>query len=93
VATEVPVGGADVSTDADGNFYITDEGYPGIFKVGADGILTVLAGTGEDGYSGEGGPATEAKLSEPTTVAVGPDGNLYVSDWGNNRIRMVVLEQ
>jgi sugar lactone lactonase YvrE len=91
VATEVPIGGADVYADAEGNIYITDEGYPGILKVDPEGILTVLAGTGEDGYSGDGGPATETQLSEPTTVAIGPDGNLYIADWGNNRIRMVVL--
>lgn len=92
VATEGPIGGADVWADAEGNIYITDEGYPGIFKVDTEGILTVLAGTGVDGYSGDGGPATEAQLSEPTTVAVGPDGDLYIADWGNNRIRKVVLE-
>jgi hypothetical protein len=90
-ATEVPVGGADVWADADGNIYVTDEGYPGIFKVDSEGILTILAGTGVDGYSGDGGPGTEAQLSEPTTVAVGPDGDLYISDWGNSRIRKVVL--
>jgi hypothetical protein len=92
VATEVAVGGADVWADAEGNVYITDEGYPGIFKVDTAGILTILAGTGVDGYSGDGGPATEAQLSEPTSVVIGPDGDLYISDWGNNRIRKVVLE-
>jgi trimeric autotransporter adhesin len=91
MATEVPIGGTVVRADTEGNIYITDEGYPGIFKVNPEGVLTVLAGTGEDGYSGDGGPATEAQLSAPTTVAIGPDGNLYIADWGNNRIRMVVL--
>jgi len=56
IATEVPIGAADVWADANGSIYITDEGYPGIFKVDTKGILTVLAGTGEDGYSGDGGP-------------------------------------
>jgi sugar lactone lactonase YvrE len=93
VATEVPIGGADVYADSEGNIYVTDEGYPGIFKVDPQGVLTVLAGTGEDGYLGDGGPAIEAQLSEPTTVAIGPDGNLYIADWGNNRIRMVVLQR
>ena len=92
LATEVPVGGADVFADSEGNIYITDEGYPGIFEVDTEGILTIIAGTGVDGYSGDGGPATEAQLSEPTSVAIGPDGDLYISDWGNNRIRKVVLE-
>jgi NHL repeat len=92
VATEVAIGGADVYADAEGNIYVTDEGYPGIFKVDSEGILTILVGTGVDGYSGDGGPATEAQLSEPTTVAIGPDADLYVSDYGNNRIRKVTLE-
>jgi hypothetical protein len=91
VATEVPVGGANVWADPEGNIYITDEGYPGIFKVDTEGILTIIAGTGVDGFSGDGGPATEAQLSEPTSVAIGPDGDLYISDWGNNRIRKVTL--
>jgi uncharacterized delta-60 repeat protein len=91
LATEVPIGGAEVYADADGTIYITTEGNAQIYKVDTDGILTVLAGTGEDGYSGDGGPATEAQLSEPSTVALGPDGNLYIGDWRNNRVRMVVL--
>lgn len=91
VATQVPIGGANVCADAEGNIYITDEGYPGIFKVDAEGILTILAGTGVDGYSGDGGLATEAQLSEPTSVAIGPDGDLYIADWGNSLIRRVDL--
>jgi hypothetical protein len=91
VATEVPVGGTNVWADPEGNIFITDEGYPGIFKVDTEGILTIIAGTGVDGFSGDGDPATEAQLSEPTSVAIGPDGDLYISDWGNNRIRKVTL--
>jgi sugar lactone lactonase YvrE len=92
LATEVPVGGAQVYADAEDNIYVTDEGYPGIFKVDTEGMLTIIAGTGVDGYSGDGGLATEAKLSVPTTVAIGPDGDLYIADLGNDRIRKVVLE-
>ena len=91
VATQVPIGGANVCADAEGNIYITDEGYPGIFKVDAEGILTILAGTGVDGYSGDGELATEAQLSEPTSLAIGPDGDLYIADWGNSLIRRVDL--
>ena len=91
VATEVAIGGAEVFADPDGTLYITDEGHPGIFQVDPDGILTIIAGTGADGYAGDGGPATEAQLSEPTTVAIGPDGDLYIADWGNCLIRKVNL--
>lgn len=75
VAIQVPIGGADVYADLEGNFCITDEGFPGSFMVDTQGILTVLAGTDVHRYSGDGGPAIEAQLSEPTTVAVGPDGD------------------
>jgi trimeric autotransporter adhesin len=90
-ATAVPVGGARVTADVLGNLYVTDEGYPGIFRIDVDGVLTIIAGTGVDGYTGDGGLSVEAQLSEPTTVALGPDGALYISDWGNNRVRRVVL--
>ncbi len=58
--------------------------------VDPDGIITTLAGTGVAGYSGDGGPATEAQLTGNSGVAIGPDGNLYIADGGNHVIRMVV---
>jgi trimeric autotransporter adhesin len=90
-ATDVPIGGAFLCLDADGDLYVTDEKYPGVFKIDHDGVLTIVAGTGVDGFSGDDGAATEAQLSDPTTIAVGPDGALYISDWGNNRVRRVAL--
>jgi hypothetical protein len=52
--------------------FVTDEACPGVLKVDPEGILTILAGTGVDGYSGDGGPATEAQLSESAMVAPVP---------------------
>lgn len=52
-------------------------------------IIRTLAGTGEEGFSGDGGPATDAKLDFPWTVAVGPDDNVYVSDASNARLRKI----
>ncbi len=60
-----------------------------VFKVDALGVLTVVAGNGTYGFSGDGGPATSASLSGPTGLAVDGLGNLFIGDMGNNRIRKV----
>ena len=57
------------------------------------GIITTVAGSDKGGYSGDGGPATKAQLNIPAGVAIGPDGNLYIADAENNRIRMVGLRR
>lgn len=54
-----------------------------------DNDLAVFAGTGTEGFSGDGGPASQASLHEPTGVAVGGDGTVYISDSGNFRVRAV----
>ena len=48
-----------------------------------------MAGTGVSGYSGDGGPATEAQLKSPYRMAIDKDGNLYFSDRDNNRVRKI----
>ncbi len=53
------------------------------------GVITTVAGTGTAGFSGDGGQATSAQLSCPTGVAVDAQGNLYIVDYGNQRIRKV----
>ena len=57
----------------------------------ADGILHHVAGTGEAGLAGDGGPATQAKFNGPKGIAVGPDGNVFVADTENHAIRMIDL--
>jgi RHS repeat-associated protein len=70
----------DVSVGLDGSLYIADRSNHRIRRVGPDGLITTFAGNGIDGFSGDGGPATEARLSSPRTLAIGPDGSLYVGD-------------
>jgi len=51
--------------------------------------ITTIAGTGEPGFSGDGGPADRARLRQPHSIQFGPDGRLYICDIGNHRVRMV----
>lgn len=55
------------------------------------GVIRLVAGTGEPGFSGDGGPASKAQLQRPHSIALDNDGNLYICDIGNHRIRRVVL--
>lgn len=64
---------------------------PGACDPTAAGTICTVAGKGESGYSGENGPALEARLSLPQDTLVAPDGTLYVADWNNHRIRAVDL--
>jgi sugar lactone lactonase YvrE len=92
-------GTSDVTLDAQGNMYIADGGIycsgPGgytVRKVDTHGTITTVAGTGEAGFSGDGGPATKAQLDVPFAVAVDREGNLYITDENNYRIRKVDKE-
>ncbi|MGQ9697996.1 MAG: NHL domain-containing protein, partial [Armatimonadota bacterium] len=79
-----------VAVAPDGTLYIADSGNNRVRRVDArTGIITTAAGTGTDGFSGDGGPATEAQLDYPFDVEVTPTGDLLISDFGNHRIRRV----
>ncbi len=84
-----------VALDKHGNVFIADSQNHRIRRVdAATGIITTVAGTatqigGFNGYSGDGGPAAQAKLNTPTSVAVDATGNLFIADTGNNVIRKV----
>jgi trimeric autotransporter adhesin len=78
-----------VAVDAAGNLYIADNFNERIRKVTAAGLISTVAGNGTSGYSGDGGLATAAQLSNPSSVAVDTAGNLYIADTYNQRIRKV----
>lgn len=79
---------ADVAVDADGRIFIADEDNH-VIRMVEDGMISTFAGTGIEGFSGDGGPANLAELDSPESVAIGPDGELYIGDDGNNRVRVV----
>ena len=81
-----PIG---VAADAAGNLYIADSNNHRILKVDADGAVAVIAGTGTQGFSGDGGPAAAAQLSRPYGVAADAAGNLYIADRSSHIIRKV----
>lgn len=78
-----------IALDSKGNLYIADTNNNRIRRIAPDGTVTTVAGNALAGFSGESGPATLAQLNHPSGVAVDADGNLYIADTGNNRIRKV----
>jgi uncharacterized protein (TIGR03437 family) len=81
-----PVG---VTLDSAGNIYIADANNSCVRKVTPGGIISTVAGNGQEGFSGDGGMAVSASLNLPSDVLVDGGGNLYIADAGNNRIRKV----
>ncbi|ONH57740.1 serine/threonine protein kinase [Frankia sp. CcI49] len=88
-ATKAQLSIPSVSLGSNGTLYIADYGNNRIRKVDANGTITTIAGTGSEGSSGDGGPATEAKFTDPSSVVEDSTGALYIADSGNNRIRRI----
>lgn len=75
--------------DLSGVGYFADTLNHRVRRIGPDGSIETVAGNGESGFSGDGGQAREARLSFPAGVALAPNGDLYIADTVNNRIRRV----
>jgi len=82
-------GNGGICFDKLGNLYVPDGDNERIRKIDTFGIITTIAGTGVMGFSGDGGPATLAKVSYPVDVTFDDAGNLYFSDGTNRRIRRI----
>ncbi len=85
-ATFAQLGGA--AFDPAGNLYVSDTFGPNVRKIAVDGTVSTIAGTGQNGYSGDGGPALQAQLFYPGPVSVGPDGAVYLIT-GDSRVRKI----
>lgn len=80
----------EIQFDRDGHLYIVERDSHAVRRVdGNTGIISTVAGTGEAGFSGDGGPATNAQLRQPHSIAFDPQGRLLICDIGNHRIRRV----
>ena len=78
-----------IALDGGGTIYFADVANKRIRMINATGVISPIAGTGTVGFSGDGGAATAAMLSNATGVAVDGSSNVYIADAGNNRIRMI----
>ncbi|PQJ12526.1 hypothetical protein CJD36_001895 [Flavipsychrobacter stenotrophus] len=92
--TNVSIGGfmpcpSSVFVDSANNLYFTDWWSSVVEKITPTGIITIIAGTGTQGFSGDGGPATNAMLHGPQDVTMDRNGNIYIADGSNNRIRKI----
>src|SRR5258706_7741834 len=78
-----------IKVDTAGSFYIVDTGDHRIRKVNSSGVISTIAGNGLPGFSGDRGKATAAQLSSPTSISFDGNGNLYVVDRDNFRVRRI----
>ena len=78
-----------VAGDGAGGYYVVDAYNHRVRRISAGGAVTTVAGTGREGFSGDGGPANAATLSYPWGVAADSGGNLYIADTNNSRVRKV----
>ena len=80
-----------VAVGPDGTVYMADAAFHQVFRVGADGHISLFAGSRMRGFGGDLGPATSATLDTPTALAVDSSGNVFIGDSGNHRVREVTI--
>jgi len=82
----------DIALGENGDLFIAEFDTNRVRRIDSAGVLTTVAGTGEEGFSGDGGPATSAAIATPTGVSVTEDGSVYIADYGNFRVREVAKD-
>ncbi|HXR75331.1 MAG TPA: IPT/TIG domain-containing protein [Bryobacteraceae bacterium] len=80
---------AGIALDNAGNLFVSERGTNRVRKIAASGIITTVAGNGNGGFAGDGGPATSALLAAPAGLTLDANGNLFIVDSYNNRVRKV----
>ena len=89
-ATQAKIGaGFGIAVDANGNVLIAEALQNRIRRIGTSGVITTIAGTGQGGFSGDGGPATAAMLRFPEGISVDAQGAILISDTSNGRVRKI----
>ena len=78
-----------IAVDGNGNVLLAETGNHRIRKIDANGIITTIAGNGQPGFSGDGGPAAGATLNGPAGISVDPQGNILITDLRNSRVRRI----
>ncbi len=78
-----------LAQDGAGNTFVSERTYGRIRRIAPDGTISVYAGNGTSGYSGDGGPATRASLNQPLGISVGPDGAMIFADSANCVLRRI----
>ena len=83
----------EIRFDGDRHLFVVERDAHVVRRIDAlTGLVSTMAGNGEAGFSGDGGPAVDARLRQPHSIAFDPDGNLLICDIGNNRVRRVNIE-
>jgi sugar lactone lactonase YvrE len=88
-ATQAMVEPSDLALGTRGDIFVGEPGQARIRRIRADGVIEAYAGNGLEGFSGDGGPASEARLWQPRGIALDGNGNLYIADTWRSRIRRV----